>query len=634
MILPIIIGVGVTAGILLFGKSADLQEFADKVNYKIDVKWMKLRLDGISLVVDIDFTITLINPTKTKLSFRHPSLILLRNGSEIGRNKFFTPKKYEIKPYSTLNLNPTIISITLNSLLIDAASLLSEIFEYAKKLDIVGAQAVFEKHQDRILKTLSVQVSTEINGIPLVIDETLAGGSALGYIALGNAPVSAIERKIQDGSKFEKYFSMPKGGRKLIIKDGTVEQTVRAMIDIVNQDAHLIKKASEELFKRDTVKATAKAIFDWIYKYIKYNIEEGEQLRNPLMVYHLGQRLAYPFYKKNGYFHKDYTVDCDDISIFVASVLKNLNIPYLFRIASYRDYLGKDNGFSHVYAVIPLQNGQEIIIDPVYYAFDAEKIFNNKKDFFMTKKRLNGIDVYYLNGLGNPKSNSTLANALNVLNGVKEKDNDDDSMYDYLVASRNTIAQNPEKLKVKLPGKDMVAMYDYALKHWNTTRRARALRHLAVAEHVLKQKGLLGAMEDDFFNELSGERWDKFKGKVKKLWHKGKGLVQKNYAKDSAEDTVEREKSSNRDENEREKSSNKDESDNGSKTATKSFSAIVAKYKIPIAIVGGLAAVGITYALTRKKKKPEKLNGVSVSKKTQLKKPNPKSKRLGTIKLT
>ncbi len=614
LLLPIIIGAAATAGVLLIGKSAEVSEFIDKVNYSVKVLSMKLKLDG---TLDITLGITLMNPTKTELTFVHPFVILFKNGSEVGRGarKKQGNSKYNLKPYSNFPLPPTLFTVNTLNFLGDAGTILSELAPFLKKFDVAGAQAVIDKNYNQILKTLSVQVTTEINGVPLIIDETLAGGTALGYIALGYAPVSAIDRKIQDGSRFAKYFPQPKGEKKLIIRNGSVEQTVRAMIDIVNQDAYLIREASLQLFKRDTYTETAKAVFDWIFKYIKYNLEEGEQLRNPLMVYHLGQRLAYPFYQKNGYFNTEYTVDCDDISIFVASVLKNLNIPYLFRIASYKDVTGKDNGFSHVYTVIPLQNGQEIIIDPVYYAFDAQKIFNRKKDFFMNKKQLNGIDVYYLNGIDQPEQNAAYANAHRVLQGIDEHTTEQD-MFDYLRASRAAIAKNPNALDVGIPAHEVIAMYDYALKYWNTPYRAKALKQLALIEAELKRQRLLGRTDVMFFGALEGKTWDKLKDFGKKAVDKGKEMIKGNYANKSAKSTVERSV----DVSDNARSSAPDD---GSKSAAKTMSALVSKYKIPISIGVGSLALAITYWLANRKSKAK-------SKRAS----KPVSRKLGAIKLS
>jgi hypothetical protein len=69
-------------------------------------------------------------------------------------------------------------------------------------------------------------------------------------------------------------------------------------------------------------------------------------------------------------------VDCDDFSIFCASVLTCKGIPYKFRITKYD---GKSY-FQHIYCVATI-NGREVVIDPVIDRYDYEKPYSEKKDF-------------------------------------------------------------------------------------------------------------------------------------------------------------------------------------------------------------------------------------------------------------
>jgi len=83
----------------------------------------------------------------------------------------------------------------------------------------------------------------------------------------------------------------------------------------------------------------------------------------------------------------DKYADCKSYSIFIASLLKNLGVPFSYRFTSYIQ--GGD--FTHVYIVVPYQ-GSEIIIDDVMPAFNRQKPFARKKDIPMTQiSRLSGI---------------------------------------------------------------------------------------------------------------------------------------------------------------------------------------------------------------------------------------------------
>lgn len=65
---------------------------------------------------------------------------------------------------------------------------------------------------------------------------------------------------------------------------------------------------------------------------------------------------------------KDRVGDCKSYSVFIASVLQNLGIPYVYRYADY-DW---DNDVNHVYIVAYPNNSAPIIIDAVHTAFNEE----------------------------------------------------------------------------------------------------------------------------------------------------------------------------------------------------------------------------------------------------------------------
>jgi hypothetical protein len=83
----------------------------------------------------------------------------------------------------------------------------------------------------------------------------------------------------------------------------------------------------------------------------------------------------------------DKFADCKSYSIFIASLLKNLGIPFKYRFTSY--LIAGD--YTHVYVVVPV-SGNDIIVDCVMPAFNAQKPFVRKKDYDMTQIiRLSGI---------------------------------------------------------------------------------------------------------------------------------------------------------------------------------------------------------------------------------------------------
>jgi len=335
------------------------------------------------------------------------------------------------------------------------------------------------KSLDKLFQGIFLKTTIGINNIPVVMQDPVSE-------LLAGTEESAILRKIEDGSQYDKYFALPKGTDEILLPDGNVHQTVALMNRIVDKDYKLIEKASHEIFDKGTVEKTTKYIFDWIFKYLKYNLEEGEQLRNPLVTYHLGQRKAIEHFKKTGQFIQAYSVDCDDISIFIACILKNLNISYAFKIAGYGMY--GTGGYGHVYAIANPNFANPIIIDPVYHKYNAEKTPTIMKTYPSSYKALAGIPVHYLSGLDDSVSIS-------------------DSLYQFLIESRNAIANNPQLVTVAHPD-TLIGLYDYLIEHWNKTTRDEALQIVAQKEEELIAQGsiltysLQGYDGLGFFGEL------------------------------------------------------------------------------------------------------------------------------------
>lgn len=100
--------------------------------------------------------------------------------------------------------------------------------------------------------------------------------------------------------------------------------------------------------------------------------------------------IGYQYVKTPSRTWSDKFADCKSYSIFIASLLKNLGIPFKYRFTTYIQ--GGD--YTHVYVIVPV-DGNEIIMDCVMPAFNAQKPFVKNKDYDMTKiVRLSGIGEY------------------------------------------------------------------------------------------------------------------------------------------------------------------------------------------------------------------------------------------------
>lgn len=221
--------------------------------------------------------------------------------------------------------------------------------------------------------------------------------TAIQHNYLGYSPQSAVNRVIKDGSQFDSLFPKPDGKKILLKKDGEVDETVQFMKQIVNDCNYQTKKIAEKIAVRKKdgsldEKASVQSLWNFVVDYIKYNIEAGEQLRTPAKTWYDAQVCARQHPGENDPQH---SADCDCMSIFCGCVLLNWGIPFSFRITGYSDVLGICHGYQHVYTIAHCK-GENVICDPVYHLFNAEKPFEIQKTYAMS---LNGCDIYALSGI-------------------------------------------------------------------------------------------------------------------------------------------------------------------------------------------------------------------------------------------
>lgn len=297
---------------------------------------------------------------------------------------------------------------------------------------------------------------------------------AIGSITTGYRP-------IKDGKKYDKYFPKPETHDRIIIQDGEVTDTVDLMTRVVWKYID-DTKAIAPVLKGDSTEATCRNIWEFLYHNIQYKLDKRglEQLRRPA----------------RSWADRQSGIDCDCFSIFCSSILTNLQIPHAFRITKY----GGDH-FQHVYVVVEDQ-GQSILIDPVLSEFNYEKPFTQKQDFTMN---LQGIDVAVLSGTSDPLEETLLGFQMEKASEQEQLD----AMYHYLIATRNTLAQDPNMISQTEDPEGFIKMLDYAIQYWHTDKRDEALAVLEANEQQLNQmNGLhgddgLGAAKGFFRNVRS-----------------------------------------------------------------------------------------------------------------------------------
>lgn len=187
------------------------------------------------------------------------------------------------------------------------------------------------------------------------------------------------KRNIRPGNEYDHLFPSSQNDNKTIRRNANLDHTLDFIPKVVHETLDQTKLIAQRL-KGRTNYETCKNIWHFIYGHINYKKdEEGfEQIRSPARTWHD---------RKQG-------VDCDCYSVFISSILTNLDIPHILRITKYhRDY------FQHIYPIVPNQSGH-ITMDCVTDWFNHEVPYREKKDYPMDLQYLNGFDGDGLAELG------------------------------------------------------------------------------------------------------------------------------------------------------------------------------------------------------------------------------------------
>jgi hypothetical protein len=209
----------------------------------------------------------------------------------------------------------------------------------------------------------------------------------------GVGVVATSKRPIKPGFEFENYFPRPGYGDPILHQNGSNEMTIDKFIpQVVKQYLSDTEKISVVL-KQNTLEATLKAIFDFIYTHIQYRQDSPmeEQIRRPA----------------RSWADRHDGVDCDCYTVLISSILTNLRIPHYLRMTAYNS----QRGYQHIYVVVAKKAGTNMnnksdyyTIDPVMDRFDQEKPFLKKRDRLMQAAGfgagLNGFPIRMLNGVG------------------------------------------------------------------------------------------------------------------------------------------------------------------------------------------------------------------------------------------
>lgn len=158
---------------------------------------------------------------------------------------------------------------------------------------------------------------------------------------------------------YAKYIGARDGRRYLVDANGNTNDIIRAILqaDAVCQP---FTASLAPVLRGSTVTDTCRNLWQFWKDHVKYKEDPDnfQFVKSPRELYHSGEG------------------DCKSYSIALASCLKNLGIPYMYRFVT--EEAGKD--FHHVYIVAKPQHGSEIIIDCVLDRFNYQNPYARKRD--------------------------------------------------------------------------------------------------------------------------------------------------------------------------------------------------------------------------------------------------------------
>lgn len=207
---------------------------------------------------------------------------------------------------------------------------------------------------------------------------------------MGYSPLSAKFRTIKDGSKYDHLFPEPELKKTVLKKNGSVDDTVQLMKKIIKEYSYQVRGLAK-ILKGKNIKESAENVFNFVFDYIKYNVEKGEQLRTPAYTWYCAQVCA----RQGNQFDAKNSADCDCMSIFCGSLFYEMKIPFALRIAAYKDEWGNVGNWQHVYVIV-YGDGENITCDPVTHKFNYEKPTGKDKTYPMS---LTGNDIIMLSGI-------------------------------------------------------------------------------------------------------------------------------------------------------------------------------------------------------------------------------------------
>lgn len=152
-------------------------------------------------------------------------------------------------------------------------------------------------------------------------------------------------------------------GKKTFIVSGYNKDVLRVVLDTYELSKEQTYEIVEEIRECD-YQTQCEAIFGYLIEKVQYKEDP-----NGVQLVKTPARLI-----------SDGIGDCKSMSIFIASCLHCLGIPFVFRFVGF----GKEKIYNHVYVVANPGTSKQLIIDPVERV-DGEPVFDYARSFIHKK---------------------------------------------------------------------------------------------------------------------------------------------------------------------------------------------------------------------------------------------------------
>ncbi len=98
--------------------------------------------------------------------------------------------------------------------------------------------------------------------------------------------------------------------------------------------------------------------------------------------------------------------DCKSFTLFIGSILNNLGYSYKYRVAIYSPLTPQQG---HIYPVVVLPNGEEVVVDAVHTKFDDEAKYYKAWDYTPGGKGRKAVSIAGIGSVNNPSILAALA---------------------------------------------------------------------------------------------------------------------------------------------------------------------------------------------------------------------------------